>query len=77
MKSRSKAVSKKRVIEINENQEVVFSDKSFQKQICDATGQTDPLRALYLLSVTQQGINGFQGDDEIAYVLDAFEKMQP
>jgi len=48
-----------------------------RKQICEATGQTDPLRALYLISGTQKGISAFEGDDQINYVLDAFRNMKP
>jgi len=77
MKSEIQAAEKKRVIDIKSNGEVVFCDKAFEKQICDATGQVDPLRALYLVSITKEGINSFQGDDQITYVLKAFEKMQP
>jgi len=77
MKSEIEAVEKKRVIDIDPNGEVVFCDKVFEKQICDATGQSDPLRALYLVSVAREGIDGFQGDDEISYILDAFEQMKP
>jgi len=77
LKSEIKPAEKKRVIDIDSKGEVVFCDKAFEKQICVATGQADPLRALYLLSVTQDGINGFQGDDQVSYVLEAFKKMQP
>jgi len=77
MSNKLSKIDPKKVIDISEDGDVVFKDKEFENRICQATGQSEPLHALYYVLLTGENIYGFEKDDMVEYVLCAFEKMRP
>ncbi|NGX26155.1 MAG: hypothetical protein K940chlam6_00067 [Chlamydiae bacterium] len=77
MKNQMTSIDPKKAIDISPSGEISFKDKEFEQRICQATGQDDPMHALYLILLTGENIDGFEKKDMVNYVIDVFEKMSP
>jgi len=50
---------------------------SLEQRICVATGQNDPLQAIFLILGTKNNLYGFVEEDILEYVITTFEALKP